>query len=47
MKSEKIKSLGSPIQLSGIALAIRLRNGNAWIAENTAIARKIDLEVWV
>lgn len=45
VKAERTKSLGSPIQLSGIALAIRVRNGYAWIAQNTNVARKIDLEI--
>ncbi|KAG6909840.1 hypothetical protein DXG01_015113 [Tephrocybe rancida] len=40
----KIKTLGSPIQLSGKALGIEVRDGFAWIAENTAVARKLDLE---
>ncbi|KAF8894403.1 WD40 repeat-like protein [Infundibulicybe gibba] len=44
LKSERIKDLGSPIQLSGKALAIYVRGGDAWIAENTAVARKVDLE---
>ncbi|KAG6854947.1 hypothetical protein C0991_009770 [Blastosporella zonata] len=43
-KSDRIKTLGSPIQLSGKALAIEVRGSYAWIAENTAVARKLDLE---
>lgn len=43
-KSERIKTLGSPIQLSGKALTIQVRGNYAWIAENTAVARKLDLE---
>ncbi|KII88721.1 hypothetical protein PLICRDRAFT_111228 [Plicaturopsis crispa FD-325 SS-3] len=43
-KSERTKTLGSPIQLAGIALAIAIRGGHAWIAENTTVAKKIDLE---
>ncbi|KAJ3481551.1 hypothetical protein NLI96_g7574 [Meripilus lineatus] len=44
-KAEKIKDLGEPIQLSGAALDIQVRGNFAWIAENTSVARKIDLEV--
>ncbi|KAF7974555.1 hypothetical protein HWV62_10036 [Athelia sp. TMB] len=43
-KSERTKTLGDPIQLAGKALAICVRDGYAWIAENTTIARKLDLE---
>ncbi|KAG6874300.1 hypothetical protein C0995_001525 [Termitomyces sp. Mi166 len=43
-KSERIKTLGSPIQLMGKALAIQVHGSYAWIAENTAVARKLDLE---
>ncbi|KAF8078130.1 WD40-repeat-containing domain protein [Lyophyllum atratum] len=43
-KSERIKTLGSPIQLSGKALSIQVRGNYAWVAENTAVARKLDLE---
>ncbi|KAG5716260.1 hypothetical protein E4T56_gene10611 [Termitomyces sp. T112] len=43
-KSEKIKTLGSPIQLSGKALAIQVHESYVWIAENTAVVRKLDLE---
>ncbi len=45
MKSERIKDLGSPIQLPGVALDIHIRGKFAWIAENTAVVRKVDLEV--
>ncbi|PFH49111.1 hypothetical protein AMATHDRAFT_76392 [Amanita thiersii Skay4041] len=44
LKSERTKDLGSPIQLSGKALALQIRDGYAWIAENTHVARKLDLE---
>jgi hypothetical protein len=44
-KSERTKSLGSPIQLPGKALSMHVRDGDAWIAENTTITRRIDLEV--
>ncbi|CAL1704299.1 unnamed protein product [Somion occarium] len=43
-KAEKTKDLGSPIKLSGLALAIQVRGNHAWIAENTSVIRKIDLE---
>ncbi|TFK42757.1 WD40-repeat-containing domain protein [Crucibulum laeve] len=43
-KAERIKTLGDPIQLPGIALAIQVRGGDAWISENTTIVRKLDLE---
>ncbi|KAG6832711.1 hypothetical protein H0H92_012283 [Tricholoma furcatifolium] len=43
-KAERIKSLGSPIQFSGKALDIQVHGSYAWIAENTAVARKLDLE---
>ncbi|KZT11436.1 WD40 repeat-like protein [Laetiporus sulphureus 93-53] len=43
-KAEKTKTLGSPIEIPGKALGIEIRGNNAWIAENTAVARKLDLE---
>ncbi|KAI0703594.1 WD40-repeat-containing domain protein [Cytidiella melzeri] len=43
-KAERTKSLGSPIQLAGVALDLHIRDKYAWIAENTAVIRKIDLE---
>ncbi|KAH7926290.1 WD40 repeat-like protein [Leucogyrophana mollusca] len=43
-KSERTKTLGSPIQLSGKALDIQIQGNNAWIAENAHVAKKIDLE---
>ncbi|KAH8108141.1 WD40 repeat-like protein [Cristinia sonorae] len=43
-KADRIKDLGSPIELAGIALAIQIRDQYAWIAENTSIIRKVDLE---
>jgi hypothetical protein len=45
VKSQRTKTLGNPIQLPGMAWAILIRGGNAWIAENTTVARKIELEV--
>ncbi|KAJ7929275.1 WD40-repeat-containing domain protein [Mycena leptocephala] len=43
-KSERTKNLGEPIQLPGKALAIQIHGGYAWVAENTTVARKIDLQ---
>ncbi|KAJ6618326.1 WD40-repeat-containing domain protein [Mycena sp. CBHHK59/15] len=43
-KSERTKTLGLPIQLPGKALAIQIHNGYVWVAENTTVARKMDLE---
>ncbi|KAJ4488430.1 WD40-repeat-containing domain protein [Lentinula aciculospora] len=42
-KSEKLKNVGEPLQLPGKALAIEVIGNNAWIAENTTVARSIDL----
>jgi hypothetical protein len=44
-KAERIKSLGEPIELPGKALAFEIYNNVAWIAENTTVVRKLDLEV--
>ncbi|KAJ7702359.1 WD40-repeat-containing domain protein [Mycena rosella] len=43
-KSERTKTIGEPIQLPGKALAIRIHKGYAWVAENTTVARKMELE---
>ncbi|KAK7023908.1 Argonaute-like protein [Favolaschia claudopus] len=43
-KSERTKDLGEPIQLPGKALAVHIHGGYAWVAENTTVARKIDLQ---
>lgn len=43
-KSERTKNLGLPIQLVGKALDIHIEGNEAWIAENTHVAKKIDLE---
>ncbi|KAF8201592.1 WD40 repeat-like protein [Pholiota molesta] len=43
-KAERIKTLGDPIQLPGKPLAIEIRNNVAWIADNTTVIRKTDLE---
>ncbi|KAI9064284.1 WD40 repeat-like protein [Trametes sanguinea] len=43
-KAERTKDLGSPIEITGKALAIEVRGNVAWIAENTTVVRKLDLE---
>jgi len=43
-KAKKTKSLGSPIDIPGKALGIEIRKNTAWIAENTGVVRKVDLE---
>ncbi|EPT05940.1 hypothetical protein FOMPIDRAFT_1044419 [Fomitopsis schrenkii] len=43
-KSKRTKNLGSPIETAGKALGIEIRGNNAWIAENTAVARVVNLE---
>ncbi|KAL4065362.1 WD40-repeat-containing domain protein [Scleroderma citrinum] len=43
-KAERTKSLGSPIELAGKAIDILIEGNAAWIAENTHVAKKIDLE---
>ena len=43
-KAERIKDLGWPIETTGKALAIEVRDSIAWIAENTTVVRKLDLE---
>ncbi|KAJ7043238.1 WD40-repeat-containing domain protein [Mycena alexandri] len=43
-KSERTKNLGEPIQLPGKALAIQIHKGYAWVAENTTVARKMELQ---
>ncbi|KIP09232.1 hypothetical protein PHLGIDRAFT_505241 [Phlebiopsis gigantea 11061_1 CR5-6] len=44
VKAEKTKDLGQPIKLAGIALDIHIKDQFAWIAENTQVVRKVDLE---
>ena len=44
-KAERTKDVGSPIEIAGKALAIQVRGNVAWIAENTTVIRKLDLEV--
>ncbi|KAF8905995.1 WD40-repeat-containing domain protein [Gymnopilus junonius] len=43
-KAERLKTLGEPLELSGKALALEIKDGYAWIAENTSRIRKLDLE---
>ncbi|PIL23862.1 transporter [Ganoderma sinense ZZ0214-1] len=43
-KAQRIKDLGSPIQITGKALALEVRGSVAWVAENTTVVRKLDLE---
>ncbi|KIK98822.1 hypothetical protein PAXRUDRAFT_9273 [Paxillus rubicundulus Ve08.2h10] len=43
-KAQRTKTLGSPIQLAGVALDIHIEENFAWIAENTHVAKKINLE---
>lgn len=43
-KAERIKCLGSPIQLTGNAIDIQIRGNYVWIAESAHVAKKIDLE---
>ncbi|KAH9901245.1 WD40 repeat-like protein [Cubamyces lactineus] len=43
-KAERTKDVGSPIEIAGKALAIQVRGNVAWIAENTTVIRKLDLE---
>lgn len=44
LKAERTKDLGSPIKLTGLALDIHIRDNYAWIAENTSVIRKVNLE---
>ncbi|KAI0374744.1 WD40 repeat-like protein [Pilatotrama ljubarskyi] len=43
-KAERTQDVGSPIAITGKALAIEIRENIAWIAENTTVIRKLDLE---
>ncbi|KAI8998774.1 WD40 repeat-like protein [Trametes punicea] len=43
-KAERTKDIGSPIEITGKALALEIRGNAAWIAENTTVVRKLDLE---
>lgn len=44
-KAGRTKDVGSPIAITGKALAIEVRGNVAWIAENTTVIRKLSLEV--
>ncbi|KAI6038438.1 WD40-repeat-containing domain protein [Pisolithus marmoratus] len=43
-KADRTKLLGSPIQLGGKAIDVIVEGNTIWIAENTHVAKKIDLE---
>ncbi|KAK7440209.1 hypothetical protein VKT23_017151 [Stygiomarasmius scandens] len=43
-KAEKFKDVGEPLQLQGKAIAIEVTGNDAWIGDNTTVARKVDLE---
>ncbi|KAH9946236.1 WD40 repeat-like protein [Epithele typhae] len=43
-KSDRTKHLGWPIDTPGKALDLQLHGSVAWIAENTTVVRKLDLE---
>ncbi|KAH6918761.1 WD40-repeat-containing domain protein [Coprinopsis sp. MPI-PUGE-AT-0042] len=43
-KARRLKDVGNPIQLPGKALDIKIQGNYAWIAENTATVKKLDLE---
>ncbi|KAL1947691.1 hypothetical protein VTO73DRAFT_13415 [Trametes versicolor] len=43
-KAGRTKDVGSPIAITGKALAIEVRGNVAWIAENTTVIRKLSLE---
>ncbi|KAI5987553.1 WD40-repeat-containing domain protein [Pisolithus albus] len=43
-KAERTKLLGSPIQLGGKAIDVVVDGNDIWIAENTHVAKKVDLE---
>ncbi|KAI0928857.1 hypothetical protein AcW1_005975 [Taiwanofungus camphoratus] len=43
-KASKTKHLGDPIKIPGKALAIQVQGNVAWIAENTTVIRKLDLD---
>ncbi|KAI6110140.1 WD40-repeat-containing domain protein [Pisolithus sp. B1] len=45
-KAERTKLFGSPIQLGGKAIDVVVEGNAIWIAENTHIAKKIDLEIY-
>ncbi|KAF9532348.1 WD40-repeat-containing domain protein [Crepidotus variabilis] len=43
-KAQRLKGVGEPIELLGKPLSIDIHDGIAWIAENTTVVRKLDLE---
>ncbi|TFK25076.1 WD40 repeat-like protein [Coprinopsis marcescibilis] len=43
-KAAVLKDIGEPIELPGKALAIEVQGNSAWIAENTTVVKKLDLE---
>ncbi|TFY68242.1 hypothetical protein EVG20_g3634 [Dentipellis fragilis] len=43
-KAEKYKTVGDPIELSGVPIDVKVRGRYAWLAENTTTVRKLDLE---
>ncbi|PAV23553.1 WD40 domain containing protein [Pyrrhoderma noxium] len=43
-KAERTKNVGSPVELPGKPLAIRLRGNDLWVAQSDAVIRRIDLE---
>jgi hypothetical protein len=43
-KAERLKAVGEPIALPGKALQLEVRGARAWVAENTAVVRVLDLE---
>ena len=44
-KSEKTKDSGSPINLPGKPLSIVVEQNVCWVAESSAVVRKVNLEV--
>ncbi|KAF5373133.1 hypothetical protein D9758_001692 [Tetrapyrgos nigripes] len=43
-KAEKLKNVGEPLQLPGKAVAVEVLGNHVWVADNTTVARKIELE---
>ncbi|TFY83666.1 hypothetical protein EWM64_g349 [Hericium alpestre] len=43
-KAEKFKTFGNPIELNGVPIDVKIDGNHAWLAENTSIIRKLDLE---
>lgn len=44
-KFDKVKNLGSPIELPGKPLDLLVRDNDLWVAESSAIVQRVDLEV--